>query len=55
LNDPFGDQPSQSLRRIRTADQHERIEGGRLLGHDPISAKTGEAPAQRFENRDRSR
>jgi hypothetical protein len=55
LNDPLGDRPSWRLRRIRAADRRERIEGGGLLGHNPISAKTAEAPAQRFENGDRSR
>jgi hypothetical protein len=55
LNDPLGDQPNESLRRIRAADHDERFEGSRLLGHDPIGAKTGKAPAERFENRDRGR
>ncbi len=53
LNDPLGDQPNESLRRIGAADHSERIEGGRLLGHDPIGAKPSKAPAEPFENRDR--
>jgi hypothetical protein len=53
LNDPLGDQPNESLRRTGAADHDERIKGGRLLGHDPIGAKTSKAPAERFENRDR--
>jgi hypothetical protein len=53
LNDPLGDQPNESLRRIGAADHDERVEGGRLLGHDPIGAKPSKAPAECFENRDR--
>ena len=53
MNDPPGDQPNESLRRIGAPNHNERIEGGRLLGHDPISAKTSKAPAEPFENRDR--
>jgi hypothetical protein len=51
LNDPLGDQPNESLGRIGATDHDERIKGGRLLGHDPPSAKTSKSPAQRFENR----
>ena len=53
LNDPLGDQPNESLRRVGASDHNERIEGCGLLGHDPISAKPGKAPAERLENRDR--
>jgi hypothetical protein len=55
LNNPLGDQASESLRHIRTADHDKSIEGRRLFGHDPISAKSGKAPTERFENRDRGR
>src|SRR4029077_16863401 len=44
---------NESLCGIGAADHDERIKGGRLLGHNPPSAKTGKPPAERFENRDR--
>jgi hypothetical protein len=50
LNDAHGDQPNESLRRIAAADQRDRTEGGRLFGHDSISAITGKATAERVEN-----
>jgi hypothetical protein len=54
LNDPLGYQPNEGLRCIGAADHNDRVEGGRLLGHDAISTKTSKAPAERVENRDRS-
>jgi hypothetical protein len=52
LHDPVGDQPNESLRRGGAADHNERVESGRLLGHDSIGAKPSKTPAERFENRD---
>jgi hypothetical protein len=52
LNHAFSDQPGDCLRRIRPAYRGERIERGRLFGHDPIKTKTGETPTQHFEGGD---
>ena len=53
LNHDFGDQANERLGCIGAADGSQGIERSGLLGHDPISAKTGEAPAQGFEDGDR--
>lgn len=53
LNHGFDDQARDRLCRARSADHDERIEGGRLFGHDPVNTKTGKAPAKGFEGRDR--
>ena len=39
--------------RIRAGNLRESINRGRLFGHDPIGAETGETAAQSFESRDR--
>ena len=53
LNGPPGDQPSERSCRIRAGDLGQRINRGRLFGHDPIGAKTGKTAAQSFESGDR--
>ena len=52
LKRPLGYQPSERQRCIEVANHRERVDRGSLFRHDPISPKTGMAPAHGIEGRD---
>ena len=54
-DDLSADRQHYCLSRLGSADLGERIEGGRLFGHDLIDTKAGIAPTQRLQDRDRRR